>query len=278
MRRHLFLVALFFAASVAGSGAGADAPPAVLESEKDRFDQPPEAISLPRPQYPFEMLRKGIEADVVVEFTVDVEGRVRNSQVVGTSRREFHRAALAAVDKAKFKPAMKAGRPVAVRMQAPLTFRVGSQSGEGGKRSEAVIDPKSPRSRASVTRPQMVRPAITAENKFGTANIAPVGRDPKWNQFGAYMQRLIETVQFEWQRVLVGKSYPPADTTVTVKFVLDSQGRVARILEVKNTSTDSGAGACVSAITNRSPYGPWSDEMKAVLGEQQELTFSFYYQ
>jgi hypothetical protein len=30
--------------------------------------------------------------------------------------------------------------------------------------------------------------------------------------------------------------------------------------------------------TDRAPYGPWTDDMKAVLGSQQEMTFTFYYQ
>jgi hypothetical protein len=34
----------------------------------------------------------------------------------------------------------------------------------------------------------------------------------------------------------------------------------------------------MSAITKPAPYGPWTDDMKAVLGEQQEMTFTFYYQ
>jgi len=33
-----------------------------------------------------------------------------------------------------------------------------------------------------------------------------------------------------------------------------------------------------TAITDRAPYGTWTDDMKAVLGEQQEMTFTFYYQ
>ena len=32
------------------------------------------------------------------------------------------------------------------------------------------------------------------------------------------------------------------------------------------------------AITDRAPYGPWTDDMIAMLGKQQEMTFTFYYQ
>jgi hypothetical protein len=65
---------------------------------------------------------------------------------------------------------------------------------------------------------------------------------------------------------------------VVVKFILNSEGKIARIVNVDNHSTDSGAGACVSGITDRAPYGPWTDDMKASLGEEQELTFAFHYQ
>jgi len=34
----------------------------------------------------------------------------------------------------------------------------------------------------------------------------------------------------------------------------------------------------VSAITERAPYGEWSEDMIALLGKEQELTFTFHYQ
>ena len=150
---------------------------------------------------------------------------------------------------------------------------------EGATAMQPSIDPKRPRARPQVVKQQQVRPAILAENKFGTSNIGPVAYDAKWSSYGSYLQRLIEAVQFQWERILIeGKTYPPSGTTVSVKFILDSEGRIARIVDVENHSTEQGRNACISGITDRAPYGPWTDDMKAVLGEQQELTFSFYYQ
>jgi len=62
---------------------------------------------------------------------------------------------------------------------------------------------------------------------------------------------------------------------VTVSFRMDSDGKITAIIDVKNTSSDQGKEACISAITARSPYGKWSDDMIAVLGESQEMTFTF---
>lgn len=144
---------------------------------------------------------------------------------------------------------------------------------------QPAIDPTRPRPRPTVVKQQKTRPAIFTENKFGTSNIGPVAYDARWNNYGAYLQRLIDTVQIQWENILIsGKVYPPAGSTVTVTFILDSEGRIARIVNVENKSSDQAAHACASAITDRAPYGPWTDDMKAMLGEQQEMTFTFYYQ
>jgi len=65
---------------------------------------------------------------------------------------------------------------------------------------------------------------------------------------------------------------------VTVKFIIDSKGRIKTIVDVQSTSSDQGKTACEAAITDRSPYGVWTADMIAMLGEQQELTFTFLYE
>ncbi len=141
------------------------------------------------------------------------------------------------------------------------------------------IDPTRPRPRPQVVKQQKTRPAIFTENKFGTSNIGPVALDARWSNYGAYLQRLIYTVQVQWENILIsGKIYPPSGSTVTVTFVIDSEGKIARIVNVENKSSEQASHACVSAITDRAPYGPWTDDMIAMLGTQQEMTFTFYYQ
>jgi len=142
-----------------------------------------------------------------------------------------------------------------------------------------AIDPNRPRPRPQIVSQQQVRPAILAENKFGTTNIGNIAVDARWSNYGSYLQRMIDTVQVQWERILVeSKTYPPAGSTVTVRFVLNDTGRIARIVDVDSHSTEQATRACISGITDRAPYGPWSEDMKAVLGEEQEMTFTFYYQ
>lgn len=150
---------------------------------------------------------------------------------------------------------------------------------QGATANQPQIDPQRPRPRPSIVKQQQVRPAIFAENKFGTANIGPIAIDAKWSNYGAYLQRMIETVQLQWERILSdSKIYPTSGSTVEVKFILNSEGAIARVVAVESTATDSGSRACMSAITERSPYGKWTDDMIAVLGDQQEMTFKFFYQ
>jgi hypothetical protein len=150
---------------------------------------------------------------------------------------------------------------------------------EGATANRPAIDPMHPRARPQIVKQQQVRPAIFEENKFGTSNIGNIAVDAKWSNYGQYLQRMIEAVQQNWDS-LVEKSqiYPPSSSFVRIKFVLDSEGKIARIVDVENHSSDQGARMCVTGITVGAPYGPWTDDMKAVLGDQQEMTFTFYYQ
>lgn len=145
--------------------------------------------------------------------------------------------------------------------------------------TQPAIDPLRPRPRPTVVKQQQVRPAILAENKFGTTNIGPTAVSALWSNYGAYLSRMIESVQIQWE-IFLGESkvYPASGSTVTVKFVMDSTGAITKIVSHESTASDGATRACMSAITKPAPYGVWTDDMKAVLGEQQEMTFTFYYQ
>ena len=122
------------------------------------------------------------------------------------------------------------------------------------------------------------RAAPLANRMLGTENIGAVAYNAKWAPYGDYMQKLIETVQSQWDRILdQSRISPPSGTKVTVVFRLDAKGEVAEIVGVTGGGGRSAQDACVSAIVARAPYGAWSDDMIGVLGDSQEITFSFFY-
>jgi hypothetical protein len=139
------------------------------------------------------------------------------------------------------------------------------------------IDPNKPQPRPRIN--TRARPAVLADNKFGTDNIGPVAFDSRWSQFGQYLQQLIETVQVQWERLLVdSRAYPPPGSQCTVKFRLYSDGSIREIVSSEGSGGRQFEQICIAGITTRAPYGNWTDDMTAVFGEFTELTFTFYVQ
>jgi hypothetical protein len=144
--------------------------------------------------------------------------------------------------------------------------------------TQPSIDPTHPRPRPSLEQVH-TRPAVFQDNQFGTSNMGAISYDAKWSNYGAYLHKMLEAIQLQWERILIeSQTEPPAGSYVTVKFTLDSKGRITEILGVENTSSEQGKQSCLSAITLTAPYGDWTDDMIAVLGNSQELTFRFYYE
>jgi hypothetical protein len=149
---------------------------------------------------------------------------------------------------------------------------------QNAQNTEPSIDPKHPRARPELQQTH-TRPAIFEDNQFGTSNIGPIAYNAKWSSYGAYLHKMMEAIQIQWERILIeSRTEPPSGSWVTVKFTLDSKGKITEILDVQSTSSEQGKASCVSAITNTAPYGDWPEDMIAVLGDSQELTFRFYYE
>lgn len=86
------------------------------------LDQQPVARVRQAPSYPYDMRRAGINGTVVVEFIINTDGDVIQTQIIRASHREFEMPALQAVSKWKFKPGRKGGRVVNVRASQLLEF------------------------------------------------------------------------------------------------------------------------------------------------------------
>ncbi len=74
--------------------------------------------------YPEVALKAGIEGMVLVQIIVDKEGNPEQPQVLKSPSEVLDEAAVAAVMKQRFKPALQRHRPVAVRIAIPVRFRL----------------------------------------------------------------------------------------------------------------------------------------------------------
>ncbi|MBL9186036.1 MAG: TonB family protein [Opitutaceae bacterium] len=97
-----------------------------------RGGTPPRVISQVPPIYPFEMRVSGMRGEVMVDFMVDIEGRVRNAYVVRSLNPSFDDPAIEAVRRWRFEAARVGERPVATRMQVPIIFSL-NETYDGGR-------------------------------------------------------------------------------------------------------------------------------------------------
>ncbi len=130
---------------------------------------------------------------------------------------------------------------------------------------------------------QSENPAIRGKFETPKASASPRVGVPsvnvQWSNYGTYMQRLISTVQVSWDTIIDQNEIRPiSGTEVSVTFVLNSDGEITRIVRHTPEGRAPAIDACVRAITAPSPYGPWTREMIATLGTEQEMTFTFYYE
>jgi len=115
-----------------GSGGGflMEIPKFSLKNQDDplgsgNLDSPPTPISKPPPVYPNTLLGKGVGGRVTVTCTVDASGRVTATRVKQSSgHTELDRAAIDAVNRWKFKPGTKAGKPATATCVVPFSFEV----------------------------------------------------------------------------------------------------------------------------------------------------------
>ncbi|CAA9332399.1 MAG: Ferric siderophore transport system, periplasmic binding protein TonB [uncultured Lysobacter sp.] len=121
---------MFFNAATRGCGIAAIALTALIAGCGEAPPQaphvpptPPKARDTPPPAYPELLACQGIGGRVVLMLQVGPDGVPGDTRVKQRSAHaEFDAAALAAVRNWRFAPATAAGKPVATKIQVPVTF------------------------------------------------------------------------------------------------------------------------------------------------------------
>jgi protein TonB len=108
-------------AAVQRAGAGSGSGTGYGTGPFDRVARPARAI---RPHYPPRARQRGEEADVAVQVWVGARGEVDRVAVAESAGDEFDAAAVEAVRKARFHPALRDGEQVPSRVALLLHFRL----------------------------------------------------------------------------------------------------------------------------------------------------------
>lgn len=109
------------AKTAAASKAAAAAPPKPAGETRAAV-----VVSPAAPEYPLQAARNQTSGYAVVEFTLAANGSVQDPHVVDSSpRRVFDSAAIQAVKRSKFEPALKDGQPVSSVLRRRIDFKFG---------------------------------------------------------------------------------------------------------------------------------------------------------
>jgi len=90
------------------------------------YDDPPKPLTPIKPKYPEEAKEMGIEGTVIVQVFVNEKGRVTYTTIMkGFPDTGLNEAAIEAIKKTQFKPAMQGNKKVGVWISIPVNFRLG---------------------------------------------------------------------------------------------------------------------------------------------------------
>lgn len=90
----------------------------------------PVAVSRPSPRYPRSMMGTGFSGEVLIDFTVGEDGKVKNASIVKSNNPVFEEPCLEAVKDWRFKPGTRDGKPVSTHMQVPMVVMATDARGE----------------------------------------------------------------------------------------------------------------------------------------------------
>jgi len=88
----------------------------------NKLDAMPKPVEQFSPGYPESLIEEGIEGNVVVDFFIDPEGKVRCPGIHKSLHPEIDAAAYNAVQQWKYEPPMKDGKPSWTRARLPMRF------------------------------------------------------------------------------------------------------------------------------------------------------------
>ena len=205
---------------------------------------PAKLTSTPTPDYPDELADRQLPGQVVLEFTVDTDGRPQSPKVLWSPHAAFVGEALKALGKYQFEPAH----------QGPLLLRSGPTKGQmdfeslGANRAEllavnhlTVLDAEKFRDLPKpAVLPEPVYPhALLLAGESGSATVAftvtdhgvvseVLLKDASRPEFGSALVAAIEASAFD--AAIVGGDPAPAKLVATYKFEPPATGELNRLM------------------------------------------------
>lgn len=145
---------------------------------------------------------------------------------------------------------------------------------------EAAPEPNPDDQSARLPQPR-VKIANTGPLKKHMAGVSRLGQmadySAEFSQFGAYLERMFETIEIEWHNLLRQQRLAESRSRVSIAFFLNEYGEVVDWEIVAATSSLQAQVICAAAINNRAPFGDWSDEMRSTLKDPERIIVNFLF-
>jgi hypothetical protein len=132
---------------------------------------------------------------------------------------------------------------------------------------------------APAPRPRLPRalPGPVKAQPAGVSQTGAIAVDAKFSEYGEYIERMLEAVSQHWHGLCASRAYVENAANVVIEFKITSDGQVSGLETVDTTAKALGVLLCRTAIESGAPYGPWTEDMVAVLGTEQTITIRFHY-
>lgn len=175
--------------------------------------------------------------------------------------------------------------PVAPEIEQPLENATMHVPVDGGgaapselEGSESLEQPEVLPPRPRPVLPQFLNGPVGP--RHGAApRLGRVAVDANFSEFGDYIARMLDVIIRQWH-ILAWDSLGAAErgTMVSISFRIDLHGQVHSLEVQESTASLTGTLICQDAIESRQPFGPWTQEMRQVLGDEQTIRIRFFYQ
>lgn len=126
---------------------------------------------------------------------------------------------------------------------------------------------------------QRVKPLVggVRHSSSAASNVGVIAVDAKFNQFGVYRQKMNESIGYQWY-LLLSNYIPSGDDLrghVHICYTIDTTGTITN-LEVSNSSASTLLTfICKDSIMSLGSFGPWNEDMLAILGKEQKFHINF---
>lgn len=161
-----------------------------------------------------------------------------------------------------------------IQLYRPESTERGRQATRGSESNAPEARPL-PRKRLRLS-PDLLQGPL-ARSKSSARRRGAIAIDATFSQFGEYEQQFYAAVQAGWYQEI--DFFQPIDTSarVVVQFRIKSDGTVDDVTVLDSTAGEIATLICQTALTKRSPFRPWTQEMVQVFGQERIMRVSFSY-